>query len=92
MDGEEIMEKQIRGLTYWLAAIFVVVATITIAMGPPMELPLPADDAGPYYAKPSRYELDNGPPDEVCKWWGGGYGERPKMTECYKLMSGGGDE
>lgn len=38
----------------------------------------------PYYARPSQYELLNGPPDRVCKWWGqqDHWREKAEMTEC----------
>lgn len=51
----------------------------------------PQPPAQPYYAKPTRYEQENGPPHRVCKWWGGNYSTPPDRVECV-TETGGSDE
>lgn len=46
---------------------------------------LPPGPALPYYTNPSKYERLNGPPDQVCKFWGDGskyWNKGHERTEC----------
>lgn len=80
-------ERRIVGLASLLAFALVLLATLSLIATDQWRIThFPNPPAEELFYAPSKYERQHGPPDEVCKWWGGEWYASAEHTECVRRV------